>query len=125
MLDPNYVRENLESVRTALAARNFSPEVLNHFAELDAERRRVNSEADDVNHERNSASKEIGALMQAGKTEEATAKKASVAGLKERQAELEKLRDEADAAMHELLSGLPNLPAADVPVGADESANAS
>ncbi|HMM81184.1 MAG TPA: serine--tRNA ligase [Pyrinomonadaceae bacterium] len=123
MLDPNYVRENLESVRTALAARNFSPEALDHFAELDAERRRVNSEADDVNHERNNASKEIGALMQAGKTEEATAKKASVAGLKERQAELEKLRDEADAAMRELLSGLPNLPAADVPFGADESAN--
>lgn len=123
MLDPNYVRENLDSVRAALAARNFPTEALDHFAELDAERRRVNSEADAVNHERNNASKEIGALMQAGKKTEAEAKKAEVAGLKGRQTELEKQRDEADAAMHDLLSGLPNLPAGDVPVGPDESAN--
>ncbi|MBV6496442.1 MAG: serine--tRNA ligase [Acidobacteria bacterium] len=123
MLDPNYVRENLEAVRAAMKARNFPPDALDHFAELDAERRRVNSEADAVNHERNTASKEIGALMQSGKKAEAEEKKAAVTGLKERQAELEKRRDDADAAMRELLSGLPNLPAADVPIGADESAN--
>ncbi|MEZ5421534.1 MAG: serine--tRNA ligase [Pyrinomonadaceae bacterium] len=123
MLDPNYVKENLEAVRAAMKARNFPPDALDHFAELDAERRRVNSEADAVNHERNTASKEIGALMQSGKKAEADEKKAAVTGLKERQAELEKRRDEADAAMRELLSGLPNLPAADVPIGADESAN--
>jgi len=123
MLDPNYVRENLDEVRAAMNARNFAPEALDHFAELDAERRRVNSEADAVNHERNTASKEIGALMQAGRKAEADERKAAVAGLKERQTDLEKRRDEADAKMRELLSGLPNLPAADVPVGADESAN--
>lgn len=123
MLDPNYVRENLEAVRAAMKARNFPPDALDHFAELDAERRRVNSEADAVNHERNTSSKEIGALMQSGKKAEAEEKKAAVTGLKERQAELEKRRDDADAAMRELLSGLPNLPAADVPIGADESAN--
>lgn len=123
MLDPNYVRENLEAVRAAMKARNFPPDALDHFAELDAERRRVNSEADAVNHERNTASKEIGALMQSGRKAEADEKKAAVAGLKERQAELEKRRDEADAAMRDLLSGLPNLPAADVPIGPDESAN--
>jgi len=123
MLDPNYVRENLDAVRAAMKARNFAPAALDHFAELDAERRRVNSEADSVNHERNTASKEIGALMQAGNKAEADTKKAAVAGLKEQQADLEKRRDEADAAMRELLSGLPNVPAADVPVGADESAN--
>jgi seryl-tRNA synthetase len=49
--------------------------------------------------------------------------KAEVAELKERQAELEKRRDDAVSAMNDLLAGLPNLPAADVPVGADESAN--
>ena len=37
------------------------------FAELDAERRRVIGEADRINQQRNAASKEIGALMQAGK----------------------------------------------------------
>ena len=61
--------------------------------------------------------------MQAGNKDEAEAKKAEIAGLKDKQAEFERLRDEAQAAMHELLAGLPNIPADDVPVGADETAN--
>ena len=123
MLDLHFVRENLDAVRDALAKRNFPGEALDVFVELDAERRRVIGEADSVNGRRNAISREIGALMQSGKRDEAEAKKAEVAGLKEQQAELENKRDEAEKAMHELLAGLPNLPAADVPVGADESAN--
>ena len=123
MLDLNYVRDNLDAVRASLATRNAAPETLDKFIDLDIERRRVNGEADAVNQRRNTASKEIGALMQAGKSEEAEAKKSEVAGLKDEQSELERLRDATDAAMRDLLSGLPNLPAADVPVGADETAN--
>jgi seryl-tRNA synthetase len=123
MLDLNFVRDNLDLVREALASRNFPADPFDKFVELDAERRRVIGEADAINQQRNSASKEIGALMQAGKKEEADARKAEVAGLKERQAELEGRRDEAEAAMQDLLAGLPNIPAPDVPVGADESAN--
>ena len=123
MLDLNFVRENLDAVRTALKARNFPADSLDQFVELDVERRRVIGEADAVNQQRNAASKEIGALMQSGQRDEAEAKKAEVAGLKYRQTELERQRDEAEAAMRDLLSGLPNIPAEDVPVGADESAN--
>lgn len=123
MLDLNFVRENLEAVRTALSNRNFPGESLARFADLDAERRRVIGEGDRINQVRNAASKEIGALIQAGKRDEADAKKAEVADLKERQAELERLRDEAEAAMHDLISQLPNIPADDVPVGKDEAAN--
>src|SRR5690606_8538001 len=75
------------------------------------------------NQQRNSASKEIGALMQSGDPEAAEAKKSEVAGLKARQTELENERDEAEATMRELLANLPNIPSADVPVGADETAN--
>lgn len=123
MLDINFVRENLEAVRAALVNRNFPDDTLDKFAELDSERRRVITEADALNQARNASSKEIGALMQAGKRDEAETKKNEVAGLKEKQAELEKARDSADAEMRELLAGLPNLPADDVPVGADETAN--
>ncbi|MEP7076681.1 MAG: serine--tRNA ligase [Acidobacteriota bacterium] len=123
MLDLHFVRENLDSVRTALANRNFPPETLDKFVELDAERRRVINEADGINQQRNAASKEIGAFMQTGKKDEAEIKKAEVAGLKDRQAELEEQRDQSEAAMHELLAGLPNIPANDVPVGLDESEN--
>ncbi|HTH38529.1 MAG TPA: serine--tRNA ligase [Pyrinomonadaceae bacterium] len=123
MLDLNFVRDNLDLVRQAYADRNFPAGPLDRFVELDAERRRVIGEADRINQLRNAASKEIGGLMQAGNRDEAEVKKAEVAGLKDQQAELEKARDAAEAEMHDLLAGLPNVPASDVPVGADERAN--
>jgi len=123
MLDLNFVRNNLDAVRTALKDRSFPADALDTFVELDATRRRVIGDADKINQARNAASKEIGALIQAGKKEEAGAKKAEVAGLKDQQTELEEERDTVETDMRDLLSGLPNIPAADVPVGADESAN--
>ena len=44
--------------------------------------------------------------------------------LKERIAELDQLRDQAEARIHDLISTLPNIPHESVPVGKDESANA-
>jgi len=123
MLDLNFVRDNLDAVRKALQNRNFPADSLDKFVELHAERRRVIGEADKINQLRNSSSKEIGALMQAGNKDEAEAKKAEIADLKDKQVEFEHLRDESVKAMYELLAGLPNIPADDVPVGADESAN--
>jgi len=43
--------------------------------------------------------------------------------LKERIAELDRARDEAEHGMRELLSTIPNIPHNTVPIGADESAN--
>ncbi len=123
MLDLNYVRENLDAVRSALSGRNFDTAALDNFSELDSERRRIISEADAVNQARNAASKEIGELIRTGKKDQAETKKAEVAELKTRQSVLEAKRDEAEAEMHDLLAGLPNIPATDVPVGADEAAN--
>jgi seryl-tRNA synthetase len=123
MLDLGFVRENLDAIRKAMADRSFPADVLDRFAEMDAERRRIIGEADAVNQQRNAASKEIGALIQSRNSDEAEAKKSLVAGLKEKQGQLEKQRDAADATMQELLAGLPNIPAPEVPVGPDESAN--
>lgn len=123
MLDINFVRENLADVKLALENRSFPIDSLDRFSELDVERRNLISESDSINQQRNAASKEIGELMRSGKRDEAESKKAEVAGLKDRQAELDQKREVAEAAMRDLLAGLPNLPAADVPVGADESAN--
>jgi seryl-tRNA synthetase len=124
MLDLNYVRENLERVRAALEARGFPTAALDDFARLDAERRRAISESDRLNAERNTASREIGALMKAGQKTEADARRQAVGELKDRIAELDRARDEAEARMHELLSTIPNAPHESVPVGKDETANA-
>ena len=123
MLDLNFVRDNLEAVRESLRNRNFPADALDEFVALDAKRRRVIGETDRINGQRNAASKEIGSLMQAGKRDEAETRKGEVAALKDRQNELESKRDEAETAMRELLAGLPNIPADDVPIGPDESAN--
>jgi seryl-tRNA synthetase len=123
MLDLNYVRENLEKVRAGLEKRGVEPEALDHFAEADAERRRIIAESDELNAARNTASREIGALMKAGNKDEAEGRRREVNELKERIAQLDQLRDQAETRMRDLISGLPNLPHDSVPVGKDESAN--
>src|SRR5690349_17522458 len=124
MLDLNYVRDNLDAVRTALEKRGMATTALNDFAAADAERRRVIAESDQLNAQRNTASREIGALMKDGKREEADARRKQVNELKARMAQLDTSRDEAEKRMRELLSTLPNIPHESVPVGRDESANA-
>jgi seryl-tRNA synthetase len=124
MLDLNYVRENLEKVRKALQSRGAAPEALDDFAEADGERRRIIAESDQLNATRNVASREIGALMKEGKRDEAEVHRREVNQLKERIAELDRSRDQAEARMSDLISTLPNIPHESVPVGKDETANA-
>ena len=123
MLDLNYVRENLEQVQTALATRGVPRASLDDFAAADAERRRLIAESDQLNAERNASSREIGALMKAGNSAEADARRKQVGELKDRIAELDRLRDAAETRMNDLLSSLPNIPHESVPVGKDESDN--
>ena len=124
MLDLNYVRENINKVRKALDARRADTTALDDFTRADKERRRVIAESDQLNAQRNASSREIGALMKEGRKEEAEARRAKVAGLKDRISELDQLRAATEARMHDLLSTLPNIPHASVPLGEDESANA-
>ena len=99
MLDLNFVRDNLERVRAALEARRHPTAPLEDFARLDAERRRVIAESDRLNAERNAASREIGALMKSGRKDEAESQRRAVGELKDRIAELDARRDEAESKM--------------------------
>src|SRR5262249_39895353 len=123
MLDLNYVREHLDEVRAKLQTRGVAAEALNDFERADAERRRVIAESDQLNAQRNTASREIGSLMKEGKRDEADSRRKEVNTLKERIAELDQQRDQAEARMRELLSTLPNIPADGVPVGKTDAEN--
>src|SRR5712691_5010019 len=123
MLDLNYVRENLESVRAALENRSMPTSILDDFVQADSIRRRAIAESDQLNAERNAASREIGGLMKDGKRDEADARRKAVNELKDRIGELGQKRDEGEARIHELRSTLPNIPHESVPVGKDETAN--
>jgi seryl-tRNA synthetase len=123
MLDLTFVRDNLDRVRAALEARGFPVAALDDFAATDMERRRVIAESDELNAQRNTSSREIGALMKEGKREEAESRRREVGQLKERIAELDGAREAAEARMREILSTIPNVPHESVPVGPDETAN--
>src|SRR5215203_2999632 len=123
MLDLNYVRENIDKVREALNARHADITVLDDFTRADEERRRTIAESDQLNAQRNSSSREIGALMKEGKKDEAEARRAEVGTLKERIAELDQLRAQTEARMNDLLSSLPNVPHESVPRGKSEADN--
>src|SRR5437773_2992594 len=123
MLDLNYVRENLESVRAALVKRSMPGTSLDDFTQADAERRQLIGESDQLNAERNAASREIGILMKDGQRAEADVRRKAVNELKDRIAELDQKREQAEARIDELLSTLPNIPHESVPIGRDESAN--
>lgn len=123
MFDLIYVRENLDRVRASLEARRAPTAALDEFVQLDAERRRVIAQSDAHNAELNQTSKEIGALMKEGKSDEALVRRGQVGVLKEQIADASRRRDETEGRMRELLSTIPNVPHESVPVGADETAN--
>ncbi len=122
MLDPKFVRENIDAVTEAMRNRNASwdPDA---FTELDEARRAAIKEEESLQAERNSLSKSIGKMMAAGRQAEAEAAKESVRTINDKLVEVGARREQADAALHDLLMSVPNMPDASTPVGADENDN--
>jgi seryl-tRNA synthetase len=123
MLDINFVRANLDIVKSKLGTRGFPLDTLDRFSSLDARRRELVRKRDDFNATRNSESQEIGKLMQSGRREEAESRRRQVREIAGRIAAAEADLAEVEAELNELMVGIPNLPHESVPVGADESAN--
>jgi seryl-tRNA synthetase len=124
MLDLHFVRENFDQVRQRLSARNFDPALLEDFQKLDAERRALIRERDELNAASNRISKEVGALMREGKKDEAEAKKAESRQIGEKIKAAEARVEEMDNEFRAILTSVPNLAHESVPVGKDEAANA-
>ncbi len=122
MLDTKWIRENPEALDRALENRGAEPASSTIIA-LDEERRTHIAKLQEAQERRNSASKEIGAAMQAGDKERAEKLKAEVGEIKEFVQSGEDRARELDKALNEALAVLPNIPHDDVPVGADEEAN--
>lgn len=120
MLDIQLLRNNIDTVTAALAARGapFDPAA---FQALETERKTLQTRTQDLQARRNTLSKQIGMLKAKG--EDAAEVMADVAGIGD---EL-KANEHALAALLErinaLVAGLPNLPHESVPQGRDESDN--
>jgi seryl-tRNA synthetase len=122
MHDIRLIRENPEGFDAGLARRGLEPRAAELLA-LDERRRALITEIQVGQARRNDASKAIGAAKAA--KDEATAQTlmAEVAALKERMPALETEEAQIGEELTRVLAGIPNLPLADVPDGADESEN--
>jgi seryl-tRNA synthetase len=122
MHDLRLIRENPGLFDGGLARRGLGP-LSSGILDLDARRRAAQTALQEMQARRNEASKEIGLAKKQGRAEDAQALMDEVAALKERMAEAEVQERELGALLDETLAGIPNLPAADVPDGPDESGN--
>ena len=125
MIDIKFLRENPEAVKENIR-KKFQDEKLplvDEVIALDKESRQTQQEADDLRANRNKISKEIGALMKAGKKEEAEAKKAEVAAGAKRLEELEKKEGELQEKILKDMMVIPNIIDPSVPIGKDDSEN--
>ncbi|MGE5125202.1 MAG: aminoacyl--tRNA ligase-related protein, partial [Betaproteobacteria bacterium] len=129
MLDLRYVVENRGAVLAMLEGRGQSLEQIQAFPglagvdpwTLDAERRALIQEVEQLRHRQRGAGEEIARLGKA--KQDASALKAEMKGVAERIKQGEARLEEVKAAIERFLLLVPNLPDASVPVGRDESAN--
>ncbi|MDT0507153.1 serine--tRNA ligase [Novosphingobium sp. MMS21-SN21R] len=122
MHDIRLIREDAAAFDAALARRGVEP-VAQSILALDAQRREIATRMQEVQARRNEASKAIGAAMGKGDKDTAEALKAEVAALKTELPALEEDERRLTAEQSAALAAWPNLPAADVPAGADEADN--
>jgi seryl-tRNA synthetase len=120
MFDVKWIRENPTAFDQGRARRGLPP-LAEEIIGLDAKRRAAQTAWQEMQAKRNELSKQIGQLKAKGG--DAAGVMAEVAGLKDRMGELEAEEQKLAGALDDLLLRQPNLPAADVPDGADETAN--
>ncbi|MEO7158769.1 MAG: serine--tRNA ligase [Vicinamibacterales bacterium] len=116
MLDPNFVRDNLEAVRTGMANRGLDVTAeLQQLATAESHRRRLIPQMEGLKREQNTAGDQVARAKRQGE-EVAHLFEAS----KQRSQKIKQLEFELDSAERQrtvLLEALPNLPHSSVPVG--------
>ena len=115
-----FVRENPELVMDAMRKRNANVN-LDEFLELEKKRRELTLQVEALKSQRNAASQEIGKMKKAG--ENADAQMAEVRALCDKIAEDDKELKDIEARLKEILMTIPNMPAADTPVGSSDADN--
>ena len=120
MFDLKWIRDNPGAFDAGLARRGL-PAQSAAILDLDKVWREAQTEAERLQAERNRLSKEIGAAKAKG--QDAAEIVVQVAASKERQGAMEAEAAERLRAVEALLAGIPNIPADDVPEGADAGSN--
>ena len=125
MLQLQYIKDHTEEIVSRLEIKNVTDAArrIDEILKLDAERRSLQQRSDAVKAEQNSLAKEIGMLFKTGRQEEAAAKKARTAELKNEEKELTERQSAVEADLNAKLISLPNAPHPTVPRGKSEADN--
>ena len=125
VLDIKWIRDHPDAFVKGLTDRGFDDPgaTLNRILSLDEQRRTTIQQLQEAQARRNAASKEIGQAKQAKDETRAEALKEEVARLKTAIQDGEAAEREVNRLWHLLLAHIPNIPAADVPVGPDADSN--
>ena len=120
MIDTHLIKDNPKSVSEKLALRNYNFNI-KLFEVSEAERKKYQTETEDLQARRNALSKEYGMLKKEGKDDSALNKKIDLikADLDECSTQLNNIQ----ITLKELLLDIPNLPDESVPKGKNEESN--
>ncbi len=123
MIDITLLRRDLDGVVAQLQRRKNPQPFLDvaRYGELETERKQLQTQTEQLQAQRNALSKQIGQLK--GQGADTTAVMAQVAGIGQQQEAGAARLEAIQAELLHMLMSLPNLPAADVPEGSDETGN--
>lgn len=119
MLQVNTIRENKEKITEGLKKRGIKnvEELLQAVLDVDQQRKDTQKKLDDLKARSNTDSKKVGELMKAGKADEATALRTSVAADKDMLKSLEIDFSSYEERLLKALYAIPNVPHEKVPAG--------
>ena len=125
MIDLKFLRENPEIVKQNIKNKfqDHKLPLVDEVIDLDARSRKAKQEADTLRANRNTVSKQIGALMGQGKKEEALALKEQVQKDALRLTELEQQERKLQEKVTKIMMSIPNIIDPSVPIGKDDSCN--
>ena len=121
MIDIKKLRDEFDKTAAELARRGVEKERLEKARDLDAKRRALVGETEQLKAKRNAASKEIGAIAKAGG--DIAAAKEEMRKVGDRIAEIDKELAQVEMDLRETLLMIPNIPAPEIPTGMDSQAN--
>ena len=126
MLDLQRIRDNPEAIKQA-AANKKNPVAIDELIKLDAARREIIKEVEDLKGLRNRKSPEIASLKKAKKDAEASALVEEMKSVSERIKDLDARQGAVEKEMHEIMIWAPNIPHESVPHGnsADDNVEAA
>jgi seryl-tRNA synthetase len=122
MLDINYIRTNQAQVKQACVNKNLDPQVIDQLLVIDEKRRDLQQQVDELRRQSNNHVDLIKqAVAQGNKPtpEQIETGKQFKASLQSIEPELKDILEQFSQLMYQV----PNVPAADVPIGKDETGN--